>query len=123
MRCVLIMNVIENQPGSKRYYCWDKKILHIATVEDWQDVIYGYYSSKDYETWGLGIKRNGHRSGRSAFYCQIVAPPMAQSILNGIEKEMRNENEIKIIKMIVNNYSVPVDTEIINKTEELLKAS
>lgn len=113
-----IMKVIGNQPGKRPCYCWNREVLHIATVDGWQDVIYGYYRKG--ELWSLGIKRNENKNGH--FY-QVVVPSMARLILREIEEHLPAENEKKITTMILKNYDVPTDNEIITRIKELLKDS
>lgn len=111
-----IMQIIGNQPGKRPCYCWNRKVLLIASVDGWQDVIYGYYHKG--KLWCLGIKRNEVKSGH--FY-QVVAPSMAQLILREIEKCLPpNETGKKIIKMILRNYDGTPNSKIIDEIEVLL---
>ena len=96
------MAIKKNVPGNKACYCWDKDVLSIAVIDDWQEVIYGCYNDGAYNGLSIGIKRNGRDVGRSSFYYQVVASDIASSILDRLNGELTDAKHLAVLRMIRN---------------------
>lgn len=97
----IVMKDKANDRGNKSCYCWEGDVYHIATVDGWQEVIYGKYKYEDEEPeLSLGIKRNGEDTGRSARFYQVVKSPLSFAILSCIEQELTDSEHLKKIAEI-----------------------